>query len=107
MWNVDYSTRHASNHDNATRGLPFNQVTGNASGKKIGTINVDSPAFLDTVMRVVDGIKILCEAGRGDKAVDAAMLSQDVINCLVDRVGAADISVVGSYFRRSAFISPA
>lgn len=104
MWNVDHSTRHASNQYNATGGLAFDQMTGNASGKKVGTVNVDRPAFLNSVMWVMDGIKILCEAGRGDKAVNAAMLGQDVINRLVDGVRVADISIVGGDFRGSTFI---
>ena len=41
--NVHNCARHATNHNNASGGLPLHEVLRNGNGIQIGTINVDSP----------------------------------------------------------------
>ena len=103
MWlrYVDNSTRHGTDHDNATRSLALDKVAGNASGEEVASVNIDGPALLHTLVRVIDGIEVLCETGRRDEVVDVAVLSKDFLNGLVDRVGAADVGVVSCNLGRT------
>lgn len=93
---VDHSTGHAANHDNAAGGLALDQMTGNASSKEVASVDIDSPALLHPLVGVLNGIKVLGETGGGDEVVNAAVLGDDVFQGLVDRVWTGDIGIVCS-----------
>lgn len=70
-------------------------MTGHGRGEVVGAVDVDGPALLDAFGWVVDGVEVLGEAGGGDEVVDAAVERDDVVERLVDGVGAGDVGVVG------------
>lgn len=73
MRNVDNGTRHASDHDNASRCLPLHEVLRNCDSIQVGAINVDTPELLHTVVRVGYRIVVLSEASGCDEVVDLAV----------------------------------
>jgi hypothetical protein len=92
--NIDNSTRHAANHDNAPGHLPLHEVLGHSYSIQVGTVNIDSPKLLYAVMRVGDGVVVLCEARRRDEVVDLAVRLEDLGEGLVDGCWARDVAEV-------------
>lgn len=76
-------------------------MSGNTSSKVIGAVDVDGPAFLHSLVRIVDGVEVLCETGRGDEVIDVAVLGNDLVDCRIDGVGAANVGVVSGDLRGS------
>jgi hypothetical protein len=70
--------------------------------KQIGAVDVDAPQLAHAVDRVGDGLKVLGEAGRGDKVVDLAVRLDDLGDAGLDRCRVRDIGVVGGDPRESA-----
>lgn len=102
---VDHSAGHGTDHHDATGGLAFDQMTSNAGSEQVASINIDGPALLHALRRVVDGIEVLGETRGGDEVVDVAVLGNDVLDGLVDRFGAANIGVVGGDPGRTIYSS--
>lgn len=92
---IHHRPRHTPNHHDTSGALALDEVTGHARGEVVGAVDVDGPALLDAFGWVVDGVEVLGEAGGGDEVVDAAVERDDVVERLVDGVGAGDVGVVG------------
>lgn len=71
-------------------------MAGNRRGKQVCAIDVDAPQLAHAVDGVVDSLKVLCEAGRGDEVVNLAMLLNDLGNTGIDGRGIRDIGIVSS-----------
>lgn len=99
--NVDNGAGHTANHDNAARSLAFHQVLRDTRGEQVGTVHVDAPKLLDSVVGIADGVEVLSESGRGDQVVDLAVLLHDVAQHLGHRVGVRHIGVVCSHLGES------
>lgn len=84
LGNVDNRTGHAANEDHAAWSLALHQVASNGGREKVGTVNVDTPQFLDTVIWVGDGVVVLGEASRGHQVVNAAVVADNSCNGGVD-----------------------
>jgi len=69
-------------------------MAGDGRGEKVGAVNVDGPQLAHAVDGVVDGLKVLGEAGRGDEVVDLAVLLNDLGDAGLDRLGVGDVGVV-------------
>jgi hypothetical protein len=91
---VDDGTAHGADHDNAAIGLALHQVLRDADSEQPGTVNVDSPQLLHTVVRIVDGWVVLGEAGGCDKVVDLAVLRNDLVESCGHRLRLGDVGVV-------------
>jgi hypothetical protein len=94
LGNIDDSTRHATNHDNAPGRLPLHEVLGHSYSIQVGTVDVDPPEFLYAVMRVGDGVVVLGEASGRDEVVDLAVRLEDLGEGLVDGSWARDVAEV-------------
>lgn len=92
---IHHRPRHTSNHHDASGALALDEVAGQARGEVVGAVDVDGPALLDALGRVVDGVEVLGEASGGDEVVDVAVQRDDVVDGLIRGVGAGDIGVVG------------
>ena len=94
LWlrNVDYGSRHAADHDNASRCLPLHEMLRDSDRVQVGTVDIDSPKLLYAVMRVRDGVVVLGEASRCNKVIDLAVLLQNLSKGLVDRRRTRDIA---------------
>lgn len=93
---IDNSTGHTTDHDNAARRLALHQVFRNASCKKVCPIHVDTPKLLDAVVRVRDGVKVFGETGRSDQVVNLAVLLDDIGEDIVHRIGIGHVGIVSS-----------
>lgn len=94
LGNIDNSTGHTTDHDNAARSLALHQMFRNASCKEVCSIHVDAPELLDTVVRVGDGVKIFGETSGSDQVVNLAVLLDDIGEDIVHRIGVGHVGVV-------------
>lgn len=69
-------------------------MPGNSRRKQVGAVDVDAPQPAHAVDRVVDGLKVLGEAGRGDEVVDLAVGRHDLGDAGLDRLRVRDVGVV-------------
>lgn len=99
---VDDASGHAADHDDAARGLSLHEMLRHPDRKEVGPVDVDAPQLLDPVIGVRDGIKVLRESSRSDQVVDLAMVTDDIGNCRVDRLGRRDICIMSGDFGKSA-----
>lgn len=70
-------------------------MLGDHGGEEVGAVDVDVPELAHTVDRIVDGLEVLGEAGRGDEVVDLAVLLDDVVEAGPDRGLVRHVGVVG------------
>ena len=94
---VDNSTGHATNADNATRCTTTHQVLSSLNTEEICSVDVDAPELLHALIGVGDSFVVLAEAGRGDKAVNFAVLFDYGGEGLGDGFGGGDITEVTGY----------
>lgn len=59
---VDDRSTHTSNHDHAAIDLALHEMLGDSDSEEVGTINIDAPELLDTVVGIGDGVKVLGKA---------------------------------------------
>lgn len=76
-------------------------MAGDAGGKQVGSVHVDSPKLSQALDGVVDGLKVLGEACRGDEVVDLAVLLDNLPDAGFDGPGIGDIGIVGADFGNS------
>jgi hypothetical protein len=81
---VDNGAGHATDEDDAARGLALHEVLCDARGEEVGTVDVDAPQLLHPVVGVVYGIVVFGEAGRGDEGVYFAVLFYDIFYAVGD-----------------------
>merc|ERR1712093_192751 len=98
LWNVDNSSRHATNEDHASRRLSLHQVLRDGDSKQVCSIHVDTPQFSYSLNWVVDCLEVLCESCRCDQVVDLAMLRDDLGNGGFDGFLGRYIGVMGCDF---------
>jgi hypothetical protein len=60
---VDDGATHTSDEDDATGSLALHKVTSDSSSEEVGTVDVDTPELSHTIDGVLDGVKVLGEAG--------------------------------------------
>lgn len=101
LWNVDNSSRHATNEDHASRRLSLHQVLRDGDSKQVCSIHVDTPQLSYSLNWVVDCLEVLCESCRCDQIVDLAMLRDDLGNGGFDGFLGRYIGVMGSDFGNS------
>lgn len=65
--------RHAANHDNASWRISLHKMLGYSHSIKIGTVDIDSPELLHTVVWVGDSIVVFGEPSRRYKVVNLPM----------------------------------
>jgi hypothetical protein len=94
LWDVDDGTAHGTDHDDAARRLALHQVLGDTDSEEPGTVNVDTPQLLHTVVWVIDGREVLGEAGGGDQVVDLAVLRDDLVKRRGYGLGLRDVGIV-------------
>lgn len=95
LGHVDDGARHAADHDDATRALALHEVASDGGGEEVGAVDVDSPELAHAINGVVDGLKVLGEASRGDEVVDLSVGSEDLGDAGLDGLGVRDVGVVG------------
>lgn len=95
---IDNSTTHAANEDDATGSLALHEVTGDSSGEEVSAVDVDSPELSDAVDGVLDGVKVLCEAGRGDKVVNLSVGANHIRKNGFDRMLVAHYALLAAVF---------
>ncbi len=100
--NVDNGTGHAANEDHAARALPLHEMTGDGRSKQVCAVDVDAPELAHAVNGVVDSLKVLREAGRGDEVINLAVLLNDLGNAGVDGRGIGNVGVVSGDFGDAA-----
>lgn len=61
---VDNGARHASDEYHAAGCLALHEVLCDGDREQVCAIDVDAPELPHSVDRVVDGLEVLCEAGR-------------------------------------------
>ena len=103
LWNVDNGTAHAANHDDAALGLASHQVLGDGARPDVGTVDIDTPELLHTVVRVGDGVKVFGETGRSDQVVNLAVLLDDIGENGVHRIGVGHVGIVSSDLGESVY----
>ena len=94
LGNVHNGTAHTANEDNATRRLALHEVLGDGGGEEISAVNIDIPQLAHALYGVVDGLKVLSEAGRGDQVINLSMLLDDVLYAGIDRRRVRDVGVM-------------
>lgn len=95
LGNVDDGSRHAANQNHATGRLALHEMAGDGGSKQVCTVNIDGPQLAHAVNGIVDGLKVLGEAGGSDEVVNLAMLLDDFGDAGLDRLGVGDVGVVG------------
>ena len=76
-------------------------MAGDGRGEEVGAVDVDSPETSDAVDGVLDGRKILHDAGRRHEAVDLAVCGQYLVDARGDTSFVRDVGLVRSYPRDS------
>lgn len=78
LWDIDYCAGYRPGHDHAVLGFTLHQVTGNACGGQVCTVDINTPKLLDTVEGVCNGIEFLGEARRIDEVVNLSLILVDL-----------------------------
>lgn len=105
LWDIDDSSRHATDKDHASWGLPLHQVLRNRDRKQVCPIHVHAPEFPHTFDRIVDCLEVFGEAGGCDEIVDFAVLLDNLGDGCFDRFLGGDVGVVCCDFGDSVVLS--
>ena len=95
---IDNGSGHGSNHNHTATCFSFHQMAGHSYRKQIGAIDIDPPKLFDAIEWVLNGVKVLCKAGRSHQMIDFAVILDDFGDCLIDRVRIGDVGIVERYF---------
>jgi len=102
LWQIDNSTRHATNEHHASWCLAGNQMLGDCYSKEIGAEDID----IEETAHVVNGIfqsgNVLSKACGGNKVVDFAVCFENFVDGDVYPFFVWDVWVMCCYFGDTA-----
>ena len=107
LWlrHVDNGARHGTDHDHGAFGLALHEMSSHLAGEVVSAVNIDTPKLLHAVGWVCYGVEVLGEAGRCDKVINLAVVSDNVGHDLLDRHVVGHVTVVGGDFGNAARVN--
>ena len=74
-------------------------------GEQVRSVDIHGPELLEPLVRVLDSVEVLREAGGGDEVVDLAVRFDHLVDARVDRLWVRDVGVMCRDFRDAEWVS--